>query len=127
MWFGRENDENVVRTRDWCGWPSSPRTIVSEVLLILCGLPCTLIKIWISTPLLVHISFDFKLWTPLMTILHMFIDNFPFYSYMTISLENCFFCLLPFLFIDKPCYCERSLILLVFIVTKHIMIYILYS
>ena len=25
MWFGRENDENVVRTRDWCGWPSSPR------------------------------------------------------------------------------------------------------
>ena len=24
MWFGRENDENVVRTRDWCGWPSSP-------------------------------------------------------------------------------------------------------
>ena len=26
MWFGRENDENVVRTRDWCGWPSSPRS-----------------------------------------------------------------------------------------------------
>ena len=26
MWFGRENDENVVRTREWCGWPSSPRT-----------------------------------------------------------------------------------------------------
>ena len=25
MWFGRENKENVVRTRDWCGWPSSPR------------------------------------------------------------------------------------------------------
>ena len=24
MGFGRENDENVVRTRDWCGWPSSP-------------------------------------------------------------------------------------------------------
>ena len=24
-WFGRENDENVVQTRDWCGWPSSPR------------------------------------------------------------------------------------------------------
>ena len=24
MWFGRENDENVIRTRDWCGWPSSP-------------------------------------------------------------------------------------------------------
>ena len=24
MWFGRENDENVVWTRDWCGWPSSP-------------------------------------------------------------------------------------------------------
>ena len=27
MWFGRENDENVVRTRDWCGWPSSPHSI----------------------------------------------------------------------------------------------------
>ena len=28
MWFGRENDENVVRTRDCrCGWPSSPRYI----------------------------------------------------------------------------------------------------
>ena len=26
-WFGRENEENVVRTRDWCGWPSSPRPI----------------------------------------------------------------------------------------------------
>ena len=25
MRFGRENYENVVRTRDWCGWPSSPR------------------------------------------------------------------------------------------------------
>ena len=25
MWFGGENDENVVRTRDLCGWPSSPR------------------------------------------------------------------------------------------------------
>ena len=24
-WFGRENEENVVRTKDWCGWPSSPR------------------------------------------------------------------------------------------------------
>ena len=23
-WFGRENEENVVQTRDWCGWPSSP-------------------------------------------------------------------------------------------------------
>jgi len=29
MWFGRENDENVVRTRDWCGWPSSPPSIGS--------------------------------------------------------------------------------------------------
>ena len=27
MWVGRENDENVVRTRDWCGWPSSPLSI----------------------------------------------------------------------------------------------------
>ena len=26
MWFGREKDENVVRTRDWCGWPSSPHS-----------------------------------------------------------------------------------------------------
>ena len=24
-WFGRENEENVVRSRDWCGMPSSPR------------------------------------------------------------------------------------------------------
>ena len=30
MWFGRENDENVVRTRDWCGWPSSPRRSLTE-------------------------------------------------------------------------------------------------
>ena len=31
MWFERENDENVVRTRDWCGWPSSPHlTLVSN-------------------------------------------------------------------------------------------------
>ena len=29
MWFRRENDENVVRTRDWCGWPSSPRLTLS--------------------------------------------------------------------------------------------------
>ena len=32
MWFGRENDENVVRTRDWCGWPSSPRRPFYEKL-----------------------------------------------------------------------------------------------
>ena len=31
-WFGRENDENVVRTRDWCGWPSSPRWADNAVL-----------------------------------------------------------------------------------------------
>ena len=24
-WLGQENEENVARTRDWCGWPSSPR------------------------------------------------------------------------------------------------------
>ena len=30
MWFGRENDENVVRTRDCCGWPSSPRELLNK-------------------------------------------------------------------------------------------------
>ena len=24
MWLGRENEENVARTRNCCGWPSSP-------------------------------------------------------------------------------------------------------
>ena len=32
MWLGRENDENVVRTRDWCGWPSSPRGLGRRLL-----------------------------------------------------------------------------------------------
>ena len=31
MWFGREKDENVVRTRDWCGWPSSPRGAIHVI------------------------------------------------------------------------------------------------
>ena len=33
-WFGRENEENVVRTRDWCGWPSSPHEIVRLKILL---------------------------------------------------------------------------------------------
>ena len=24
-WLGRENEKNVARTRNSCGWPSSPR------------------------------------------------------------------------------------------------------
>ncbi len=35
MWFGRENGENVVRTRDWCGWPSSPHPPLKHNLYIL--------------------------------------------------------------------------------------------
>ena len=31
-WFRRENEENVVRTRDWCGWPSSPRLSVCKLV-----------------------------------------------------------------------------------------------
>ena len=27
MWLGRENEENVARTRYWCGWPSSPHIV----------------------------------------------------------------------------------------------------
>ena len=27
-WLGRENEENVARTRDCCGWPSSPKWCV---------------------------------------------------------------------------------------------------
>ena len=26
-WFGRENEDNVARTRSCCGWPSSPYSI----------------------------------------------------------------------------------------------------
>ena len=27
-WLGQENEENVARTRNFCGWPSSPRLTV---------------------------------------------------------------------------------------------------
>ena len=35
MWFGRENNENVVRTRDWCGWPSSPHQTKVDICISL--------------------------------------------------------------------------------------------
>ena len=31
-WFGQETEENMVRTRDWCGWPSSPPLSQAEDL-----------------------------------------------------------------------------------------------
>ena len=34
MWLGRDNEENVARTRNCCGWPSSPRSWVKEILSI---------------------------------------------------------------------------------------------
>ena len=30
MWLGREKKENVARTRNCCGWPSSPRPAKDE-------------------------------------------------------------------------------------------------
>ena len=36
MWLGRENRENVARTRNWCGWPFFPRleVVMSFALMI---------------------------------------------------------------------------------------------
>ena len=31
--FGRENEENVARTRSYCGWPSSPHQIQHQKTL----------------------------------------------------------------------------------------------
>ena len=39
-WFGREHEENVVRTIDWCGWPSSPLPSVLFPGLVLKPFPC---------------------------------------------------------------------------------------
>jgi len=41
-WFGRENEENVVWTRDWCGWPFSPRCSV----VLITWLWVTLYTLW---------------------------------------------------------------------------------
>ena len=30
-WLGRENEENVARTRNWCGGPSSPRVTKQKI------------------------------------------------------------------------------------------------
>ena len=49
MWLGRENEEYVARTRNCCGWPSSPR---------LCRLYITQ-----SRNLTVHTKPDIKRWT----------------------------------------------------------------
>ena len=38
-WLGRENEENVARTTNCCGWPSSPRQgLFKKVYFIICGL-----------------------------------------------------------------------------------------
>jgi len=38
-WFGQENEENVVRTRDWCCWPSSPLAGVSQSFVFIFFMP----------------------------------------------------------------------------------------
>ena len=34
-WLGRENEENVARTRNCCGWPFSPHGTVFRIKYIL--------------------------------------------------------------------------------------------
>ena len=34
-WLGRENEENVARMRNCCGWPSSPQTHILLMLIFI--------------------------------------------------------------------------------------------
>ena len=49
-WLGRENEENVARTRNWCGWPSSHLYTSPPFLKLLFTLKHSECKFWWVSP-----------------------------------------------------------------------------